>query len=227
MRVLLCKDWSESMPTLTTEELYETLLKYMGPQHWWPAESPEEMMLGAILVQNTNWKNADMALLRLKEETQFDPQKILNLPLEELQDIIRSSGFYKNKGKAIHALFQWLNQFNFDYENIAQHYGDNLRRELLKIRGIGSETADVLLVYIFEGIEFIPDSYTRRLYRKLGYANTESYDKFKRHMTLPNHFINQDANEFHALLDNFGKNYFNGKGKQRYTFLDNYFLEND
>lgn len=215
------------MPTLTTEELYETLLEHMGPQHWWPAESPEEMMLGAILVQNTNWKNADMALLRLKEETNFDPQKILSLPLAELQEIIRSSGFYKNKGKAIHALFQWLNQFNFDYENIAQHYGDNLRRELLKIRGIGSETADVLLVYIFEGIEFIPDSYTRRLYRKLGYANTESYDKFKRHMTLPNHFTNQDANEFHALLDNFGKNYFNGKGKQRYTFLDKYFLEND
>ena len=63
------------------------------------------------------------------------------MPLTELQETIRSSGFYRNKGKAIHALFQWLNQFNFDYENIAQHYGDNLRRELLKIRGIGSETA--------------------------------------------------------------------------------------
>ena len=62
------------------------------------------------------------------------------MPLTELQETIRSSGFYRNKGKAIHALFQWLNQFNFDYENIAQHYGDNLRRELLKIRGIGSET---------------------------------------------------------------------------------------
>ncbi|MFS4465491.1 endonuclease III domain-containing protein [Staphylococcus haemolyticus] len=215
------------MPTLTTEALYKILLDNMGPQHWWPAKSPEEMMLGAILVQNTNWKNADMALMRLREETQFDPQKILSLPLAELQEIIRSSGFYKNKGKAIHALFQWLNQFNFDYENIAQHYGDNLRRELLKIRGIGSETADVLLVYIFEGIEFIPDSYTRRLYRKLGYANTESYDKFKRHMTLPNHFTNQDANEFHALLDNFGKNYFNGKGTQKYTFLEDYFNKND
>ena len=56
------------MPTLTTEELYETLLEHMGQQHWWPAENPEEMMLGAILVQNTNWKNADMALLRLKEK---------------------------------------------------------------------------------------------------------------------------------------------------------------
>ncbi|SUM45008.1 endonuclease III [Staphylococcus petrasii] len=210
---------------LSTETLYNELLNHMGPQGWWPAETPEEMMLGAILVQNTNWKNADMALLRLREETQFEPQKILELPLEELQEVIRSSGFYKNKGKAIHALFQWLNQFNFDYEKIAQYYGDNLRKELLKIRGIGSETADVLLVYVFEGVEFIPDSYTRRLYSKLGYTHTESYDKFKKQISLPSHFTNQDANEFHALLDNFGKNYFNGKGEQRYTFLDKYFVE--
>ncbi|TGE18694.1 endonuclease III domain-containing protein [Staphylococcus petrasii] len=210
---------------LSTETLYNELLNHMGPQGWWPAETPEEMMLGAILVQNTNWKNADMALLRLREETQFEPQKILELPLEELQEVIRSSGFYKNKGKAIHALFQWLNQFNFDYEKIAQYYGDNLRKELLKIRGIGSETADVLLVYVFEGVEFIPDSYTRRLYSKLGYTHTESYDKFKKQISLSSHFTNQDANEFHALLDNFGKNYFNGKGEQRYTFLDKYFVE--
>ena len=76
------------MPTLTTEELYETLLEHMGPQHWWPAESSEEMMLGAILVQNTNWKNADMALLRLKEKTNFDPQTVsythLTLPTSDL-----------------------------------------------------------------------------------------------------------------------------------------------
>ena len=162
-------------------------------------------------MQNTNWKNADMALTRLYEETQFDGKKILQMPLEQLQQTIRSSGFYKNKGKAIHALMDWLNQHHFDYQSIAQHYGENLRKELLKIRGIGSETADVLLVYIFNGVEFIPDSYTRRIYAKLGYAETETYDKFKKVIQLPSNFTNQDANEFHALLDNFGKNYFNGK----------------
>lgn len=75
MRVLLCKDWSESMPTLTTEELYETLLEHMGPQHWWPAESSEEMMLGAILVQNTNWKKCRHGFTSVKRKTNFDPQK--------------------------------------------------------------------------------------------------------------------------------------------------------
>ena len=82
------------MPTLTTEALYKILLDNMGPQHWWPAKSPEEMMLGAILVQNTNWKNADMALMRLREKHNL-MHKILSLPLAELQEIIRSSGFIR------------------------------------------------------------------------------------------------------------------------------------
>ena len=93
---------------LSTEELYQKLYNNMGAQRWWPAETPIEMMLGAILVQNTNWKNADMALTRLYEETQFDGKKILQMPLEQLQQTIRSSGFYKNKGKAIHALMDWF-----------------------------------------------------------------------------------------------------------------------
>ncbi|MCE3020785.1 endonuclease III domain-containing protein [Staphylococcus pasteuri] len=208
---------------LHTQELYDILYQNMGPQHWWPAASEIEMMLGAILVQNTNWKNADLALTSLKHETNFNPQHILDIPLEDLQQIIKSSGFYKNKGKAIHALLSWLNDYQFNYEAIVSKFGDDLRKELLKIRGIGSETADVLIVYIFGGIEFIPDSYTRRLYAKLGYSNTDSYDKFKKEIQLPSTFTNQDANEFHALLDNFGKNYFNIKNGTHYTFLDPYF----
>lgn len=208
---------------LQTEELYNILYQNMGPQHWWPADSNIEMMLGAILVQNTNWRNADLALQSLKEATDFNPKYILNMPLEDLQMVIKSSGFYKNKAKAIHALFLWLDQHHFDYNGIVTQYRDDLRKELLSIRGIGSETADVLIVYIFGGVEFIPDSYTRRLYAKLGYANTDSYDKFKKEIQLPSTFTNQDANEFHALLDNFGKNYFNIKNGTHYTFLDSYF----
>ena len=212
---------------MTTEQLYKKLLEHMGPQGWWPADTLEEIMLGAILVQNTNWNNAALSLRRLKEATNFEPQNILDLPLEELKILIRSSGFYKNKAKAIHTLFNWLNQYHFDYCRINEVYGEHLRSELLKLHGIGSETADVLLVYIFERIEFIPDNYTRRLYRKLGYSHTENYDKLKRHIELPSNFTNQDANEFHALLDNFGKNYFNGAIEQKYHFLDQYFTKID
>ncbi|PHK50483.1 endonuclease III domain-containing protein [Staphylococcus edaphicus] len=208
---------------LDSETLYHILYKHMGPQGWWPAESKIEIILGAILVQNTNWRNAAYAIDSLKQTTQLDPQHILNLKLEDLQVLIKSSGFYKNKAQTILALLSWLQQGDFDYKKIANAFHSNLRNKLLSIKGIGSETADVLIVYVFEGVEFIPDSYTRRIYQLLGYEHTEQYDKLKRSVSLPETFTNQDANEFHALLDNFGKNYFNGKAVHRFTFLDKYF----
>ncbi len=209
---------------LDTKMLYQVLYKHMGPQGWWPADTKIEIMLGAILVQNTNWRNAAYAIESLKLNTSLEPQKILNLEIEVLQKIIRSSGFYKSKAQTIHALLSWLEQFDFDYEAINERFQENLRKSLLSIKGIGSETADVLIVYIFDGIEFIPDSYTRRIYYKLGYDHTMSYEKLKKHIALPDSFTNQDANEFHALLDNFGKEYFNGGGPNKVDFLEKYFV---
>ncbi|MGW9966708.1 endonuclease III related protein [Staphylococcus cohnii] len=205
---------------LDTQSLYKILFSHMGSQHWWPAESKIEVILGAILVQNTNWRNAAYALEQLKVKTEFDPEQILNLDWESLQTLIKSSGFYKNKARTILNLLAWLECFDFDYHAVKLYYQHQLRNALLEVNGIGSETADVLLVYIFEEVAFIPDSYTRRIYKKLGYANTESYEKLKQHIQLPETFTNADANEFHALLDNFGKNYFNGKNEKKYTFLD-------
>lgn len=208
---------------LDTKTLYQLLYDHMGPQGWWPAESKIEVMLGAILVQNTNWRNAAYAIESLKQATHLEPHHILNLKIEELQILIKSSGFYKNKAQTILSLITWLEHYDFDYQEINDHYKQDLRKALIAIKGIGSETADVLIVYIFGGVEFIADSYSRRLYRKLGYTQTNSYEQLKRHINLPNDFSNQDANEFHALLDNFGKNYFNGKINTKYTFLDAYF----
>ncbi len=208
---------------LDTKTLYQLLYEHMGPQGWWPAESKIEVMLGAILVQNTNWRNAAYAIESLKQATHLKPHHILNLKLETLQVLIRSSGFYKNKAQTILSLLTWLEHHDFDYQEINHRYKQDLRKTLLEIKGIGSETADVLIVYIFGGVEFIADSYSRRLYRKLGYTQTDSYEQLKRHIKLPDDFSNQDANEFHALLDNFGKNYFNGKINSKYTFLDAYF----
>ncbi|MEB8210933.1 endonuclease III domain-containing protein [Staphylococcus succinus] len=208
---------------LDTYTLYRKLYEHMGPQGWWPAESKIEIILGAILVQNTNWRNADYAIQTLKKKTQLQVQNILKLEIEELQTLIKSSGFYKNKAQTMLSLLRWLQQFNFDYQAIAEKYKSDLRSTLLTIKGIGSETADVLIVYIFGGVTFIPDSYTRRIYRKLGYKHTENYEKLKKQIMLPENFTNEDANEFHALLDNFGKNYFNGKDEKKYTFLDYYF----
>nr|WP_223225490.1 endonuclease III domain-containing protein [Staphylococcus aureus] len=195
----------------------------MGPQNWWPADNDIEMMLGAILVQNTRWRNAEIALNQIKEHTHFNPNHILELPIETLQSLIHSSGFYKSKSLTIKTLLTWLARHHFNYQEINERYKAELRKELLSLKGIGSETADVLLVYIFGRIEFIPDSYTRKIYDKLGYENTNSYDQFKKVVTLPNHFTNPDANEFHALLDVFGKHYFRDKDIKNYDFLEPYF----
>lgn len=208
---------------LGTDELYKLLYRHMGPQNWWPADNDIEMMLGAILVQNTRWRNAEIALNQIKEHTHFNPNHILELPIETLQSLIHSSGFYKSKSLTIKTLLTWLARDHFNYQEINERYKAELRKELLSLKGIGSETADVLLVYIFGRIEFIPDSYTRKIYDKLGYENTNSYDQFKKVVTLPNHFTNPDANEFHALLDVFGKHYFRDKDIKNYDFLEPYF----
>ncbi|HCY1170784.1 TPA: endonuclease III domain-containing protein [Staphylococcus aureus] len=208
---------------LGTDELYKLLYRHMGPQNWWPADNDIEMMLGAILVQNTRWRNAEIALNQIKEHTHFNANHILELPIETLQSLIRPSGFYKSKSLTIKTLLTWLARHHFNYQEINERYKAELRKELLSLKGIGSETADVLLVYIFGRIEFIPDSYTRKIYNKLGYENTKSYDQLKKVVTLPNHFTNQDANEFHALLDVFGKHYFRDKDIKNYDFLEPYF----
>ena len=185
---------------LGTDELYKLLFRHMGPQNWWPADNDIELMLGAILVQNTRWRNAEIALNQIKEHTHFNPNHILELPIETLQSLIHSSGFYKSKSLTIKTLLTWLARHHFNYQEINERYKGGLRKELLSLKGIGSETADVLLVYIFGRIEFIPDSYTRKIYDKLGYENTKNYDQLKKVVTLPNHFTNQDANEFSILI---------------------------
>ncbi|MFD2728907.1 hypothetical protein [Enterococcus camelliae] len=103
----------------------------MGPQGWWPGESKPEIILGAILVQNTNWLNVTKSLENLKTATNFIPEAICQLQREELETLIRPSGFYKNKARAIETVFHWFDQQAWDYEKIKQKYGRHLRSQLL------------------------------------------------------------------------------------------------
>ncbi|KAA1037600.1 endonuclease III domain-containing protein [Macrococcus equipercicus] len=209
---------------LETTELYQLLYHHMGPQGWWPAESEIEMMLGAILVQNTNWNNVVKSLANIRQMTAFDRYKLAALTTDEIAELIRPSGYYKNKSKAVKTLLDWLALYDFNYRQLSDDYGTDLRNELLKLHGIGPETADVLLVYLFHRVEFIPDSYTRRLYARLGYSNTDSYNKFKQEVVLPADFTSEDAKEFHGLLDEFGKKYLSSRSKEREHFLTEYFI---
>lgn len=191
----------------------------MGESGWWHAESKAEIIIGAIMIQNTNWQNADKAVAAFRNQTHFEPDKILQLAPAELQELVRPSGFYKNKSRAVRAVFTWLSQYNYDYQRIQQSLGFGLRKELLKLHGIGDETADVLLNYVFEQPAFVSDKYARILFTQLGVPNLTNYQSLAKQVTLPASFTGADAQDFHGLIDEFGKVYFHPLTKFQESFL--------
>lgn len=204
---------------LTITQLYEKMRANMGPSGWWPADSKEEIIIGAILIQNTNWRNADRALTLLRSATGLVPDRILALPPEKLHDLVRPAGFYRNKSRALVSVLTWLAQGNYDYPTIRQRYGAHLRQELRALHGVGPETADVLLTYIFDVPTFISDKYARTLFTCLGVTGLTDYRSLARRCTLPASFTPAMAQDFHGLIDEFGKVYFHPLTKFQESFL--------
>ncbi|MCH3922729.1 endonuclease III domain-containing protein [Limosilactobacillus sp.] len=216
---------------ITLITLYQKMRRQMGPSGWWPADSKEEIIIGAILIQNTNWRNADQALALLRKETSLNPNQLLALTPDKLHDLVRPAGFYRNKSRALVSVFSWLQsralvsvfswlrQFDYDYPAIRQKYGKGLRTQLLKLHGIGPETADVLLTYVFEVPTFISDKYARTLFTCLGATGLTSYQQLANRVTLPADFTAAMAQDFHGLIDEFGKRYFHPLTKFDDSFL--------
>lgn len=178
--------------------IYNTLYEHYGPQGWWPAETPFEMMMGSILVQNTSWRNVDKAIANLKPF--LKPEAIDNLSIDELAQLIRPSGFFNIKATRIKSFMEWFKTNDYDIELIKKADRHQLRIELLSIKGIGPETADVILLYAFETPIFVVDAYARRIFYRLGYNMPESYDTFRKRVEkeLPGDLVLY--NEFHALV---------------------------
>ncbi|MFD1037741.1 endonuclease III domain-containing protein [Virgibacillus byunsanensis] len=178
--------------------IYDKLFDYYGPQNWWPADTPFEMMVGSILVQHTNWRNVDKALTKVK--AYLDPERIETLKTDELAQLIRSSGFFNIKAKRIKTYLEWFKTYNYDIERVKMKNKQELRKELLNIKGIGRETADVMLLYAFEQPIFVVDAYARRMFYRLGHDMPKSYDVFRKQVEkeLPNKWTLY--NEYHALL---------------------------
>ncbi|MGK0606819.1 endonuclease III domain-containing protein [Enterococcus gilvus] len=188
------------------EELYAAFRQVMENKRWWDTDNKWEILLGAILVQNTNWRNVDYALVNLEEATQFLPEKILALELDELQDLIRPSGFYKGKSATIMGVLTWLKENRFDLEAVAGKSFSELRKELLAIKGIGEETADALLVYVFEHSTFIADKYAQRLFEKFGVAFS-GYKQLKRAVLWPSTMDTLKAQNLHGWIIEYGQAY--------------------
>lgn len=185
--------------------IYNILFAAYGPQHWWPGDTPFEIMAGAILTQATAWSNAEQAIANLKQANVLAPCMIRNLPQEELAKLIRPAGYHNVKAERLKALVAWLSAAN----NTETAFGKNtatLRAELLAAPGIGPETADSILLYAAAKPVFVIDAYTRRILRRLGLASgKESYEMLQQHFMedLPAEAVLY--NEYHALLVRLGK----------------------
>jgi endonuclease-3 related protein len=185
------------------------LFDYYGPQGWWPAETDFRMMIGAILVQNTNWKNAEKALINL--ENYLQPEKLEVLTERELAQLIRPSGYFNMKAKKIKAFLGWYQKYDYSLSQLKRKDKFVLRDELLTIYGIGKETADVILLYAMDKPVFVVDNYARRIFCRLGYDLPKSYDRFRASVEEALPEKSSLFNEYHALLVEHGKKHCKAK----------------
>jgi endonuclease-3 related protein len=190
-------------------EIYRSLLAHFGPQHWWPGETPFEVMVGAVLTQNTAWGNVEKAIANLRAVGALSCRALLAMPEAELAQQIRPAGYFNVKAKRLCALCGFLLEKGVaDLPERLRERGDvhTLRKALLAVHGVGEETADSILLYALHLRAFVVDAYTRRSFSRLGLlGGDESYGEvqalFQRHMP-PDTAI---YNEYHALIVRHGK----------------------
>lgn len=169
---------------ITLTELYEILYDHLDSDSWWPARTDWQIVWGAVLIQNTNRKNVDYALIDLKRATNFLPENIRQLQPQELEQLIHSAGFYVRKAQTILNLCNYFAQYHDNLAQLRMLPAHQLRHELLGLPGIGHETADAILLYVLSKETFIVDVYARRLFQHLGLILPKSYDTAQK-LVLP------------------------------------------
>ena len=188
-------------------DIYIRLLDRYGPQHWWPARTPFEVMIGAVLTQSTAWTNAEKAISNLNQADALTPAAIRALGLLELARLIYPSGFYNVKARRLMALCNYLvKAYNDDIEAMSRLQTETLQDGLLGVLGIGEETADDILLYALCRPVFVIDAYSRRTFKRLGLA--EGLISYADHQALFMRNLHGDVDmfgEYHALIVHHGR----------------------
>jgi len=191
------------------DEYYNSLFTSLGPQHWWPGKTPFEIIVGAILTQNTAWKNVERAIGELRAAGLLSPLAIERVPLRRLEALIRSSGYFRQKARKLKAFCRFLrSEYGGSLGRMFETPTMELREKLLTVFGVGPETADSILLYAGEHPVFVVDAYTKRLLMRHGWIGEKArYEDvrwmFERHSPGDSRWFN----EFHALIVHVGKKF--------------------
>jgi endonuclease-3 related protein len=182
------------------KQVFQGLFDEYGPQHWWPGDTPFEVMVGAILTQNTAWINVERAIANLKANKALSAEGILAAPEKVLAEWLRPSGYFNIKAKRLRNFCRWYMGVG-QYDALSTWDSHTLRKALLSVNGVGPETADDMMLYAFERPVFVIDAYTRRLFRRLGLiTGDETYEQLR---TIFEENLPADVllfNEYHALI---------------------------
>lgn len=196
-------------------QVHELLLKAFGPQHWWPGETTFEIILGAILTQNTSWANVEKAIANLKAAGCLEPDKLHALDAEAIEKLIRPAGYFRLKTKRLRNFMKWfLDEYGGDLDAMASVETRRLREELLSVSGIGPETADSILLYALNRPVFVVDTYTARVAVRHGLIEPDIDYEQLQYLFESNLEPNAPLfNEYHALLVRIGKDFCKPKPK--------------
>ncbi len=189
--------------------VYHRLYDFFGPQDWWPGEGPFEVMVGAVLTQNTNWGNVEKAITNLKGAGYLSYEKMVSLPSGLLAEYIRPAGYFNIKAGRLQNLFSMIEkEYEGSLENLLDADTENLRQNLLSVKGIGPETADSILLYAANRPAFVVDAYTYRILLRHDLIPEDfGYDEIQEFFM---NNLEQDTvlyNEFHALIVCAGKQF--------------------
>jgi endonuclease III related protein len=203
---------SAAQPISPSGELmsyYEAMSGALGPMHWWPAETPFEVIVGAILTQSTAWGNVERAIANLRTARMLTPAAMLRVPLARLAGLVRPSGYFRQKTKKLKAFVRFLqNEHGGSLKRMFHTPTLELREKLLSVHGIGPETADSILLYAGNHPVFVVDAYTHRILGRHGITNGKpDYEKVRAFLEASIPRQPELFNEFHALIVNTGKNW--------------------